>query len=57
MAYILYDWKVYSKRGYLYCDGTLENGKEWQTSFITSMYSTDCYYVIYTNNSEYHLVF
>ena len=51
----LYNWKIFSKNGYIYCDGEWANGKGWITSSIQSMTSGDGFYIITTENSFYYL--
>ncbi len=49
-------WRMSTENGYLYCYGRL-NGRAWETSYVTSIHTTDDYYVVCTANSVYHLYY
>ncbi len=51
----LYNWNIYNKNGYLYCEGEWYSGKGWITSSIQAMTTGPGYYIIYTENSIYYL--
>lgn len=51
----LYNWNIFTKNGYFYCEGEWTNGKEWITSSIQCMHTGPNYYVITTENSVYYL--
>jgi hypothetical protein len=59
MAYtpiVLYDWDfVATKSGMLYCIGTKENYKEWETSQVVVVETKHDHYKVTTLNSVYHL--
>jgi|LauGreDrversion4_2_1035121.scaffolds.fasta_scaffold01700_19 hypothetical protein len=56
IAKILTHWRLVTENGYLYVYGRL-HGRAWETSYVTSMYSTENFYVIYTENSVYYLYY
>ncbi len=51
---VLKDWKIKSKNNYLYCTGWFE-GREWITSDIVQLVKESDRYVVFTENSVYHL--
>ena len=51
----LYNWNIFTKNGYLYCEGEWYNGKGWITSHILSITTWPNYYIITTENSVYYL--
>ena len=52
---VLTHWSIKTSKRYIYCTGRLLNGKEWETSPVTNMVQLEDRYVIYTENSIYHL--
>jgi len=56
IAKILTKWRMYTRDGYMYCDGLL-HGRKWETSYVLSMYSTENFYVVNTANSVYYLYY
>ena len=55
-AKILTDWRLVTDNGFMYVYGKL-HGRAWETSYVTSMYSTENFYVIYTRFSVYYLYY
>ena len=51
----LYHWNIEVRDNYMYCTGYLSSGKEWITSAIVSITHGQGCYVVYTENSIYHL--
>ena len=51
---VLTHWDIECRRGYFYCTGRL-NGRDWITSSITELVTSDDCYIVYTENSIYYL--
>jgi hypothetical protein len=56
IAKILTNWRLVTEDGYMYCYGKL-HGRAWETSCVMSLYTTENYYVVYTENSVYYLYY
>ena len=48
------NWKIRTKHGYIYCTGLFE-GRPWVTSDVVKLVQKEDHYVVFTENSIYHL--
>jgi len=51
---VLTEWKIKSRDRYVYCTG-LFHGKRWITSDVVQLVQEHDRYVVFTENSVYHL--
>ena len=51
---VLTNWKIHTKDDYIYCTGWFE-GRRWVTSDVVQLVQEKDRYVVFTENSIYHL--
>ena len=54
----LHDWSLENdEEGYIYINGTLENGNKWETSGLVSMTTENDHYLVVTESNTYYRLY